>query len=90
MAQELHGRTTASGQKFNMWALTAAHKTLPFGTIVRVKNLENNKSVDVTINDRGPFKRGRIIDLSYEAARRLDFINNGLTKVEIRIIKPVP
>ncbi|MBN2414032.1 septal ring lytic transglycosylase RlpA family protein [candidate division KSB1 bacterium] len=90
MAQELQGRTTASGEKFNMWALTAAHKTLPFGTIVRVINLENNKSVDVRINDRGPFKRGRIIDLSYEAARILDFINNGLTKVEIRVIKPVP
>ena len=89
MARELQGRTTANGEKFDMWALTAAHKTLPFGTIVRVKNLENNKTVDVRINDRGPFKRGRIIDLSYEAARRLDFINNGLAKVEVRIIKKV-
>ena len=89
MAEELQGRTTANGEKFNMWAMTAAHKTLPFGTIVRVKNLENNKTVDVRINDRGPFKRGRIIDLSYEAARRLDFIKNGLTKVEISVIKSV-
>jgi len=90
MAQELQGRTTANGEKFDMWALTAAHKTLPFGTMVRVKNLENNKTVDVRINDRGPFKRGRIIDLSYEAARRLDFIKDGLTKVEIRVIKSGP
>ena len=89
MAQELQGRTTANGEKFNMWSLTAAHKTLPFGSIVRVKNLENNKTVDVRINDRGPFKRGRIIDLSYAAARRLDFINDGLTKVEIRVLKSV-
>jgi len=89
MARELQGRTTANGEKFDMWALTAAHKTLPFGTIVRVKNLGNNKTVDVRINDRGPFKKGRIIDLSFEAARRLDFINNGLTNVEVRIIRMV-
>lgn len=87
MADELQGRKTATGELFNKWALAAAHKTLPFGTIVRVTNLENQKTVDVRINDRGPFVKGRIIDVTYEAARRLDFIQQGLTKVEIQIIQ---
>ena len=89
MGKELEGRKTANGENFNMWAMAAAHKTLPFGTIVRVTNLENEKTVDVRINDRGPFVRGRIIDLTYAAAQKLDFIDQGLAKVEIIVIKPV-
>ena len=87
MSDELQGKKTANGELFNKWALAAAHKTLPFGTIVRVTNLENQKTVDVRINDRGPFKTGRIIDVTYEAARQLDFIQQGLTRVEIQVIK---
>jgi len=87
MSDELQGKTTANGELFNKWALAAAHKTLPFGTIVRVTNLENQKTIDVRINDRGPFVQGRIIDVTYEAARRLDFIQQGLTRVEIQVIK---
>ncbi len=87
MSDELQGKKTANGELFNKWALAAAHKTLPFGTIVRVTNLENQKTVDVRINDRGPFVAGRIIDVTYEAARQLDFIQQGLTRVEIQVIK---
>ena len=69
-----------------MHALTAAHRTLPFGTIVRVTNLGNGRSVSVRINDRGPFRQGRIIDLSYEAARRLGIVSRGTARVEITVI----
>lgn len=78
-----HGKITASGTKFDMNALTAAHKTLPFNTSVKVKSLANNKVVTVKINDRGPFVDDRIIDLSYGAAKKLDMLNKGLMKVEI-------
>lgn len=78
-----HGRKTASGEKFNMHALTAAHRSLPFGTRVRVTNLRNHKSVVVRINDRGPYSRGRIIDLSEQAARELNMIRAGVVPVEI-------
>ena len=84
---KFHGRKTASGEIYNMFALTAAHPTLPFGTIVKVTNLKNKKSVIVRINDRGPFKKNRIIDLSYEAAKRLGFINEGTALVKIEVIK---
>ncbi|MFQ5428384.1 MAG: septal ring lytic transglycosylase RlpA family protein, partial [Thermodesulfobacteriota bacterium] len=68
---DFHGKLTASGEVYDMNALTAAHKTLPLGTIVDVKNLENKRTVRLTINDRGPFVRGRIIDLSQRGAREL-------------------
>jgi rare lipoprotein A len=81
------GRTTANGEKFNMNAMTAAHKKLPFGTRVRVTNLANGKKVVVRINDRGPFIKGRIIDLSREGARRLGFMKAGLAEVKLEILR---
>jgi len=78
-----HGSKTASGEIYNMYKLTAAHKTLPLGTFVKVINLENGRSVIVKINDRGPFVPGRIIDLSYAAAKRLGMLKKGTAKVEI-------
>jgi len=87
-AEKYHGRTTASGETFDMNALTAAHRTLPFGTLVRVTQLENNRSVIVRINDRGPFIDGRVIDLSRAAANVLQFTRAGLAKVKVEIIPP--
>jgi rare lipoprotein A len=84
---KFQGRQTANGEKFDTNMLTAAHKTLPFNTIVEVKNLENNKIVHVRINDRGPFVEGRIIDLSRAAASKLDMVGAGVSKVEVRIIE---
>ena len=84
---KFHGRKTASGEIYDMHKLTAAHRTLPFGTIVKVTNRKNNKSVVVRITDRGPFVRGRIIDLSYGAAAQIDMINEGLVPVKIIVIK---
>lgn len=81
-----HGRHTASGEKYNMRAMTAAHKTLPFGTRVRVYNLDNGKSTVVRINDRGPFVGGRIIDLSRAAAKEIGMVEAGLANVRIVII----
>ena len=78
-----HGRKTASGEPFDMHQLTAAHRTLPFGTRVRVRSLTTNKSVTVRINDRGPYAHGRIIDLSQEAARQLGILNKGEDEVEL-------
>jgi len=86
-ADEFHGRKTASGEIFDMYALTAAHKTFPLGTIARVTNLRNNREVIVKINDRGPFVEGRILDLSYGAAEKLDFIIDGLTEVRIEVLE---
>ena len=83
-AHKFHGRKTANGERFNMHEMTAAHRTLPFGTVLLVTNLSNDKSIIVRINDRGPFAKKRIIDLSYGAARELDFIHNGVTKVRIQ------
>jgi rare lipoprotein A len=83
-AHKYHGRTTASGERFDMNALTAAHKTLPFGTKVKVTNLENGKSVTVRITDRGPFVKGRVIDLSLAAAKKIDMVKAGVAQVEIR------
>ncbi len=88
-ADKFEGRTTASGEKYKHSKLTAAHKTLPFGTMVKVKNLANGKSVEVKINDRGPYVDGRIIDLSKSAATKLDFIHAGLTEVEVEVIDAV-
>ena len=83
-AHKYHGRTTASGERFDMNDLTAAHKTLPFGTRVRVTNLDNGKSVTVRVNDRGPFVKGRVIDLSLAAAKKVDMVHAGLANVEVR------
>lgn len=82
-ATAFHGRRTASGSIYDERDLTAAHRTLPFGTRVRVTRLENGKEVVVTINDRGPFTKGRVIDLSREAARRLDLIQDGIARVRV-------
>lgn len=78
-----HGRRTASGERFDMYALTAAHRTLPLGTRLRVVNLENGRAVDVRINDRGPVIHDRIIDLSYAAARRLGGVEAGVFRVSL-------
>lgn len=86
-ADKFHGRRTANGELFDMNELTAAHKTLPFGTVVEVTNLVNNRSVVVRINDRGPFVGGRIIDLSKKAAEVIDMINAGVVEVEVRILQ---
>jgi peptidoglycan lytic transglycosylase len=80
------GRPTASGEIYNMYAMTAAHRTLPFGTRVRVHDLENHRSVEVRINDRGPFVEGRIIDLSYAAAEDLHITPRGTAPVRLEIL----
>ena len=86
-AKKFEGRRTSSGEKFSNKKLTAAHKTLPYGTKLKVTNLSNNKSVIVIVNDRLPKKSTRCIDLSQKAAKELDFIRAGKTKVKIEIIK---
>ena len=85
-ADKFEGKTTASGEVFKQSKLTAAHRTLPFGSVVKVTNLNNNLSVTVTINDRGPFVDKRIIDLSRAAAEKLKFIDNGTTNVKIEVV----
>ena len=85
-----HGRPSASGEIFDMETLTAAHRTLPFQTWVEVTNLSNGKQVDVRITDRGPFVRGRIIDLSMAAARNLDMVRAGTARVRLKVIAPPP
>ncbi|HEU5055101.1 MAG TPA: septal ring lytic transglycosylase RlpA family protein [Kofleriaceae bacterium] len=86
---KFHGRKTASGERFSQHKMTAAHRSLPFGTMVRVTNLSNGKSVVVRINDRGPWGRDRrrIIDLSKRAARALDFMRAGWTRVKVEVLK---
>ena len=81
--RDFHGKKTSNGEIYNMYAMTAAHKTLPLGTYVRVHNLENNRSTVVRINDRGPFVRGRIIDLSYSAAKEVGIVGPGTARVEV-------
>ena len=85
--REFHGRKTASGGKFDMYDMTAAHKTLPFGTVLKVTNLSSGKSITVVINDRGPYKKNRIIDLSYAAGRELGILAKGEEMVGVSIIK---
>jgi rare lipoprotein A len=85
--KQFHGRTTASGEDFDMFELTAAHRVLPLGTYVKVTNLRNGKSIVVRINDRGPFVQGRIMDLSYGAARMLSF-RDGVERVQLDVIHP--
>ena len=84
---KFHGKKTASGEVFNQHALTAAHKTLPFGTRCRVTNQKNGKQVIVRINDRGPFVEGRILDLSYEAAKIIGGIGDGVIDVQVEVLK---
>ena len=83
---DFHGKKTASGEIYNKYAFTAAHKTLPFGTKVKVINLDNGLSTTVVINDRGPFKSGRIIDLSYSAAQKINMVGTGTARVRINAI----
>ncbi len=83
---DFHGKRTSSGETYDMYKMTAAHKTLPLPTYVRVTNLENGRSVVVKVNDRGPFKKGRIIDLSYVAAAKLGITDNGTATVEIHVL----
>lgn len=80
-----HGRPTASGPRYDMWAMTAAHRTLPFGTVVRVTNLDSHRQAEVTINDRGPFVAGRILDLSRRAAEALGAIGPGVIPVRLEV-----
>jgi rare lipoprotein A len=87
IGHKFHGRRTASGEKYNENKMTAAHPFYPFGTLVRVTNLENGKSVTLRINDRGPSRRGRIIDVSYRAAKKLGFVRKGLIKVKVEVIR---
>ncbi|MDR0882718.1 MAG: septal ring lytic transglycosylase RlpA family protein [Candidatus Adiutrix sp.] len=84
--EPFHGRKTANGEVYDMNKVSAAHKTLPLGTWVEVKNLENKKSLVTRINDRGPFVAGRVIDLSREAAREMDMIRAGVARVTIRAL----
>ncbi|MFL5745807.1 MAG: septal ring lytic transglycosylase RlpA family protein [Niastella sp.] len=82
-ADKFEGRPTASGEKFNQGKMTAAHRTLPFGTKVKVTNVANGRSVTVTVNDRGPFAAGRIIDVSKKAANKLGMVDAGVANVKI-------
>lgn len=86
--KQFHGRRTTSGEPYDMFAMTAAHPTLPIPSYARVTNLKNGKSVVVRINDRGPFHRGRILDLSYAAAHRLGFVGQGSAKVMVERVWP--
>jgi len=87
-AEPYHGRRTASGEIFDTYKdLTAAHRTLPFNTVVRVTNQKNGREVDVKINDRGPFVNGRVIDLSVRAAREIDLVRTGVAPVKLKILK---
>jgi len=86
-AEDFHGKLTANGEVYDMYGVTAAHKTLPLGTVCRVTNLANDKSLIIRINDRGPYVKGRILDCSYGAAKKLDFINQGTANVKIEVIE---
>jgi len=86
-ADQYHGRKTSSGEVYDMNALTAAHREWPFGTRVRVTNLENGRDVTVRINDRGPFKEERIIDLSLAAAKQIGLIASGTVRVRIEVLE---
>jgi rare lipoprotein A len=92
--KRFHKKKTASGERYDMHELTAAHRTLPLATVVRVTNLSNNRTVVVRINDRGPFRRGRVIDLSASAAEELDMRGDGVVPVRIEVFdadqRPIP
>jgi rare lipoprotein A len=84
--RRFHKRRTASGERYNMYDMTAAHRTLPFGARIRVKSLDSGKTVIVRINDRGPYRKNRLIDLSYAAFRALGYARSGLAPVELEIL----
>jgi len=84
--KKFQGRSTANGEKYNMYEYTAAHRTLPFNTIVEVTNLSNNRKIKVRINDRGPYNKHRIIDLSYLAAKKLGYVNKGTAKLKLKVL----
>ncbi len=86
-ANDFHGKETSNGETFDMNDLTAAHRTVPFGTKVRVTNLDNNKSVIVRVNDRGPFVEGRIMDLSLAAAKQIDLMKSGTTEARLEVLQ---
>jgi peptidoglycan lytic transglycosylase len=85
-----HGKPTASGERFDMYQFTAAHRRLPLGTLVRVTNLQNGDSIIVRINDRGPSFKSRIIDLSYGAARMIGLSGAGIEQVQLDVVQPAP
>jgi len=87
--KEFHGRKTASGEIFDMYGISAAHRTLPLGTTIRVTNLDNYKSIKVRVNDRGPFERNRVLELSYGAAKELGFVAQGTARVKIEALEPI-
>ena len=87
--KEFHGRKTASNEIFDMYGISAAHRTLPLGTVIRVTNLDNFKSIKVKVNDRGPFVKTSILDLSLGAARELGFVEQGTTRVTIETLEPL-
>jgi peptidoglycan lytic transglycosylase len=82
-----HGQRTASGERYDMYQMTAAHRELPMGTVVEVRNVDNDRHVQVRINDRGPFVKGRILDLSYSAALELGMIGTGTAPIELRVVE---
>lgn len=84
---EFHGRRTSNGESFDKDGMTAAHRTLPFNTILRVTNLTNGKNVEVRVNDRGPVKPERIIDLTYAAAKEIDMVRAGLVRVRVEVLE---
>lgn len=86
--RKFHGQRTSNGEQYNMYAMTAAHRTLPLPSYVRVRNLDNNRQVIVRVNDRGPFLHNRLIDLSYAAAARLGVIRSGTARVEVTAVSP--
>jgi rare lipoprotein A len=87
--KDFHGKQTSSGEVYDMYQLTCAHQTLPLGTMVMVTNLENGKSVELKVNDRGPFVKGRIIDVSYAAAKMLEMSEKGTAMVKVEVFGPV-
>ncbi|PIE69761.1 MAG: septal ring lytic transglycosylase RlpA family lipoprotein [Deltaproteobacteria bacterium] len=88
--KKFHGRSTANGETYDMYAMTAAHKTLPMNTVLLVKNLDNDRSVIVRVNDRGPFVKSRIIDLTYTAAKKLGMAGRGTARVSITAMQEEP
>ncbi len=86
--KEFHGRKTSSGERYDMYGMTAAHPTLPIPSYARVTDIENGRKIIVRINDRGPFEKGRIIDLSYGAARKLGYLAKGTSELKVESLSP--
>ncbi|GAA4352662.1 septal ring lytic transglycosylase RlpA family protein [Hymenobacter saemangeumensis] len=89
-ADKFKGKATASGVPYRPGKMTAAHNTLPFGTKIKVTNVKNGRSVKVTVNDRGPHVKGRIVDVSRKAARKLDLVDAGVVPVQLKVVKSAP